>query len=198
MFGSLGFPELIFIFLLALLIFGPKKLPELGRTLGKAMAEFRKATTDLKRTINAELIEQELREADPRKMVRDSLREAKASLENAVRLDDERATRGAATAATAAATAATAGAGAFADVAESPDPRAEVADPSAPSAPSASPDPADPAEPGAATAAEAAEPPRPAFEPPGAVARGARVDDDDDDDDPSEPPPKAPQPATSA
>lgn len=190
MFGSLGFPELIFIFLLALLIFGPKKLPELGRTLGKAMAEFRKATTDLKRTINAELIEQELREADPRKMVRDSLREAKASLENAVRLDDERATRGAATAATAAATAATAGAGAFADVAEGPDPRAQVADPSAPSAPPA---PADPA----ATAAEAAEPPRPAFEPPGAIARGARVDDDYDDD-PSEPPPKAPQPATSA
>lgn len=91
MFGPLGFPELLFISLLALLIFGPKKLPELGRTLGKAMAEFRKATTDLKRTINAELIEQELREADPRKMVRDSLREAKESLEKVVRDDDRRA-----------------------------------------------------------------------------------------------------------
>lgn len=91
MFGSLGFPELIFIFVLALLIFGPKKMPELGRTLGKAMAEFRKATTDLKRTINAEMLEQEMREADPRQIVRDSLREAKESLENAVKEDAARA-----------------------------------------------------------------------------------------------------------
>lgn len=87
MFGSLGFPEMIFIFVLALLIFGPKKMPELGRTLGKAMAEFRKATTDLKRTINAEMLEQEMREADPRQIVRDSLREAKESLEKAVDVD---------------------------------------------------------------------------------------------------------------
>jgi TatA/E family protein of Tat protein translocase len=53
--GSLGFAELAFIFVLALLIFGPKKLPEIGRTLGKGMAEFRKATNDLKRSINTEL-----------------------------------------------------------------------------------------------------------------------------------------------
>lgn len=55
MFGPLGFPELIFILVLALLIFGPKRLPEIGRTIGKGMAEFRKASTDLKRTINTEL-----------------------------------------------------------------------------------------------------------------------------------------------
>jgi sec-independent protein translocase protein TatA len=54
MFG-LGVPELIFILLLALLIFGPKKLPEIGRTLGKGMSEFRKASTELTRSINAEL-----------------------------------------------------------------------------------------------------------------------------------------------
>lgn len=54
MFG-LGVPELIFIMLLALLIFGPKRLPEIGRTLGRGMSEFRKASTDLKRTINVEL-----------------------------------------------------------------------------------------------------------------------------------------------
>ena len=54
MFG-LGVPELIFILVLALLIFGPKKLPEVGRTLGRGMAEFRKASNDLKRTINVEL-----------------------------------------------------------------------------------------------------------------------------------------------
>jgi TatA/E family protein of Tat protein translocase len=55
MFGPLGFPELIFILVLALLIFGPKRLPEIGRTIGRGMAEFRKASTDLKRTINTEL-----------------------------------------------------------------------------------------------------------------------------------------------
>jgi len=54
MFG-LGVPEMIFILLLALLIFGPKKLPEIGRTLGKGMSEFRKASSELTRSINAEL-----------------------------------------------------------------------------------------------------------------------------------------------
>ncbi len=54
MFG-LGVPELIFILVLALLIFGPKRLPEIGRTLGRGMSEFRKASNDLKRTINVEL-----------------------------------------------------------------------------------------------------------------------------------------------
>ncbi|MEO6192000.1 MAG: twin-arginine translocase TatA/TatE family subunit [Thermoanaerobaculia bacterium] len=53
--GSLGLPEIAFIFIIALLIFGPKKLPELGRTLGRGMAEFRKATDELKRSINTEL-----------------------------------------------------------------------------------------------------------------------------------------------
>ena len=53
--GSLGLPEIAFIFVLALLIFGPKKLPELGRTLGQGMAEFRRATNELKRSINTEL-----------------------------------------------------------------------------------------------------------------------------------------------
>ena len=42
--GPLGIPELIFIFALALLIFGPRKLPELGRTFGKSMAEFRRTS----------------------------------------------------------------------------------------------------------------------------------------------------------
>ncbi len=53
--GSLGLPEIAFIFVLALLIFGPKRLPEIGRTIGRGMAEFRKATNELKRTINTEL-----------------------------------------------------------------------------------------------------------------------------------------------
>ncbi len=58
--GSLGVQEIVFIFILALLIFGPKRLPELGRTVGKGLAEFRKASNDLKRTINAELALEEL------------------------------------------------------------------------------------------------------------------------------------------
>jgi TatA/E family protein of Tat protein translocase len=53
--GSLGLPEIAFILILALLIFGPKKLPEIGRTVGKGMAEFRRATDELKRSLNTEL-----------------------------------------------------------------------------------------------------------------------------------------------
>jgi TatA/E family protein of Tat protein translocase len=45
---------------LALLIFGPKRLPEIGRTIGRGMAEFRKASNELKRTINTELAMEEL------------------------------------------------------------------------------------------------------------------------------------------
>src|SRR4029079_14846553 len=63
MIGSLGVPELIFILVLVLLVFGPKRLPEIGRTVGKGLAEFRKASNDLKRTINAELA---LEEEEPR------------------------------------------------------------------------------------------------------------------------------------
>lgn len=55
MFGPLGFPEMLFIVVLALLIFGPKRLPEVGRTIGKGMAQFRKATSDLRRTIETEI-----------------------------------------------------------------------------------------------------------------------------------------------
>src|SRR2546428_6439069 len=55
MFGSIGGPELLVIFVIALLIFGPKKLSELGRTRGKGVAEFRKAATDLRDTLDAEV-----------------------------------------------------------------------------------------------------------------------------------------------
>jgi sec-independent protein translocase protein TatA len=53
--GPLGVPEMIAIFLLALLLFGPKKLPEIGRTIGKAVTEFRKASSELKETFNREV-----------------------------------------------------------------------------------------------------------------------------------------------
>jgi TatA/E family protein of Tat protein translocase len=53
--GPLGWQETVFIFVLALLLFGPKKLPELGRTLGKAMTEFRRASSELKATFDREM-----------------------------------------------------------------------------------------------------------------------------------------------
>lgn len=53
--GPLGWQETIFIFVLALLIFGPKKLPELGKTIGKAMTEFRRASTELRSTWDREM-----------------------------------------------------------------------------------------------------------------------------------------------
>jgi sec-independent protein translocase protein TatA len=58
---GLGMPELIFILVLALLIFGPKRLPEVGRTLGKGLSEFRRASNELKRSIETELNEEEQR-----------------------------------------------------------------------------------------------------------------------------------------
>src|SRR3954447_973184 len=53
--GPLGVQETVFIFVLALLIFGPKKLPELGKTIGKAMSEFRRASSELKATFDREM-----------------------------------------------------------------------------------------------------------------------------------------------
>jgi sec-independent protein translocase protein TatA len=55
MFGSIGMPELIIIFVIALVIFGPRKLPELGRSLGKSLSEFKRASNELKSTLEEEI-----------------------------------------------------------------------------------------------------------------------------------------------
>ena len=55
MFGSIGMPELIVIFVIALIIFGPRKLPELGRSLGKSINEFKRASNELKNTLEEEI-----------------------------------------------------------------------------------------------------------------------------------------------
>src|SRR5215212_1011521 len=65
MFGSLGLPELLMIFAVILIVFGPRRIPEIGRTLGKALAEFRKATDDLKGTIEREVRIEELKKITP-------------------------------------------------------------------------------------------------------------------------------------
>jgi sec-independent protein translocase protein TatA len=63
MFGSIGMPELIIIFVIALIIFGPRKLPELGRSLGKSLAEFKKASNELRNTLEEEIRIEEQKEA---------------------------------------------------------------------------------------------------------------------------------------
>jgi len=63
MLGSIGMPELIIIFVIALIIFGPRKLPELGRSLGKSLAEFKKASNELKNTLEEEIRIEEQRSA---------------------------------------------------------------------------------------------------------------------------------------
>ena len=78
MFGNIGLPEMIFIMAIALLVFGPKKLPEIGRTVGRAMREFKKSTEDIKGKFEEQLradefksiqddLKKDLREADIRK-----------------------------------------------------------------------------------------------------------------------------------
>jgi sec-independent protein translocase protein TatA len=63
MFGSIGMPELIVIFVIALVVFGPRRLPEIGHSLGKAIAEFKRATNELQRTLEDEVRAEEARSA---------------------------------------------------------------------------------------------------------------------------------------
>jgi TatA/E family protein of Tat protein translocase len=75
--GTVGVQEMIVIFLVALVLFGPKKLPELGRTIGKAITEFRRASNDLKATFEREMQSLE-RETQ-------SLKETTAFVDNEIR-----------------------------------------------------------------------------------------------------------------
>ena len=53
--GNIGMPELVIILVIALIIFGPRKLPELGRSLGKSIGEFKKASNELRNTLDEEI-----------------------------------------------------------------------------------------------------------------------------------------------
>jgi len=55
MLGSIGMPELMVIFVIALVVFGPRRLPEIGRSLGKTLAEFKRASSELRETFEREV-----------------------------------------------------------------------------------------------------------------------------------------------
>ncbi len=60
--GPIGMPELIIIMVIALVIFGPRKLPELGRSLGKSLGEFKRASNELRNTLDEEIRVEEQRD----------------------------------------------------------------------------------------------------------------------------------------
>lgn len=66
---NLGFAEMFFLVVLALLLFGPRRLPEIARQMGKFMAEFKKASNEFQGQIHEEIRKLELEEADPRKHI---------------------------------------------------------------------------------------------------------------------------------
>jgi len=94
MFGSIGGMELIVLAVIGLLVFGPRKLPEIGRTLGKAMAEFRRSAMELRSSIEREVhLEeiQQIRDAS-RSLQRageDLLKEALPSLPNLASMEED-------------------------------------------------------------------------------------------------------------
>jgi Tat protein translocase TatB subunit len=61
-FGPLGLPEIILIFVVALLLFGPRQMPQIGRSVGRALGEFRRASNDFKRTIEDEIAAEDIRD----------------------------------------------------------------------------------------------------------------------------------------
>jgi sec-independent protein translocase protein TatA len=81
MFGSVGPAELILIFVIALLVFGPKKLPEIGRTVGKALREFKKASEEIKGRIEEEIEASEIK--DIRKDIQSGAEAFKAEIQRA-------------------------------------------------------------------------------------------------------------------
>ena len=65
MFGPIGGPELLLILVIALIVFGPRQLPEIGKSLGRMLNEFRRASNDFKRTLEDEVEADKLRVTAP-------------------------------------------------------------------------------------------------------------------------------------
>lgn len=62
--GPIGMPELVIILVIALIVFGPRKLPELGRSLGRSLGEFKRASNELRNTLDEEIRVEEQRNAE--------------------------------------------------------------------------------------------------------------------------------------
>src|SRR2546427_8283686 len=88
---NLGFPEIIMIFIIALLVFGPKKLPELGKSLGKGLREFKKATEELKSNWDEQLKDVKKSVSE----VKDTVHGATRDLENKIKAEINPATESA-------------------------------------------------------------------------------------------------------
>ena len=80
-FGFSG--EIVFIMLLALILFGPRKLPEIARQMGKFMADFRRASSDFQNQIHEEVRKLELEDADPAKHLEPVMGEVKQAVDDA-------------------------------------------------------------------------------------------------------------------
>jgi TatA/E family protein of Tat protein translocase len=80
MFGSIGPAELILIFVIALLVFGPKKLPEIGRSVGKALREFKKTSEEIKSRIEEEIDASEIK--DIRKDIQSGVDDIKSGVKS--------------------------------------------------------------------------------------------------------------------
>jgi len=78
-------PELILIFVVALLLFGPRKMPQIGRSIGRAMGEFRRASNEFKRTIEDEVAADEIQEVEK------DLKEIKKTVEDPIGVSDLKA-----------------------------------------------------------------------------------------------------------
>jgi TatA/E family protein of Tat protein translocase len=78
---NLGFPEILMIFIIALLVFGPKKLPELGKSLGKGLREFKKATDELKSNWDEQLKDVEKSVSE----IKDTVHSATRDIENKIK-----------------------------------------------------------------------------------------------------------------
>ena len=90
MFTSISGPELLMILILGLLLFGPRKLPQIGRTVGKAFSEFRRATTDFKMNLEREVEKSEISEIrEVAREVDQTVREAKDAVARQLQFEPE-------------------------------------------------------------------------------------------------------------
>jgi sec-independent protein translocase protein TatA len=91
MFGPIGMPELIVIMVIALIIFGPRKLPELGRSLGRSLNEFKRASNELKHTLDEEIRVEEQKTAEQQRLEQQRAAEAAAAARPAPHVTEEEA-----------------------------------------------------------------------------------------------------------